>query len=542
MKFNPANGRWEDRLARNWSPAIKFSLPDKDVFSINANANPPTETGSFAGVGTILFNMAVNPVSGRVYVTNGDAHNEVRFEGPGVFGGSTVRGHLHEARITVLDGATVTPRQLNKHINYATVPSPAGTKEASLATPTGMAVTSDGQTLYVAAFGSSAVGVFNTAQLENNTFPPSAANHIPVSGGGPSGLVLDEAARPALRPHALRQRDLGDRHRHEGRGRPPAASTIRSRASVVAGRPFLYDAFLTSSNGEASCSSCHIFGDFDSLAWDLGNPDDVVAPNANPFRVTDPIGMSFVGFHPMKGPMTTQSLRGMANAGPMHWRGDRTGSSSGGSALDEDAAFKAFNVAFGGLLGRSGPLTAGEMQAFTDFILQVTYPPNPIRALNNVDTPEEAAGRNFFMISTPVGRLPELQRLPSPRSRARLLRHRRLLELRVRDAEPEDPAPPQPLSEGRHVRDAERALRQPGRQRQQGRPGAGLRLPPRRQHGHRLPLPRHHGVQPDEPGRLPDPERRRHPERDGRRPAAAADRGLHARPSTATSRRWSASS
>ena len=30
-------------------------------------------------------------------------------------------------------------------------------------------------------------------------------------------------------------------------------------------------------------------------------------------------------FHPMKGPMTTQSLRGMANHGPMHWRGDRTG-------------------------------------------------------------------------------------------------------------------------------------------------------------------------------------------------------------------------
>ena len=27
----------------------------------------------------------------------------------------------------------------------------------------------------------------------------------------------------------------------------------------------------------------------------------------------------------MKGPMTTQTLRGMANHGPMHWRGDRTG-------------------------------------------------------------------------------------------------------------------------------------------------------------------------------------------------------------------------
>ena len=44
--------------------------------------------------------------------------------------------------------------------------------------------------------------------------------------------------------------------------------------SIVDGRPFLYDAGrLTSGNGEASCASCHIFGDFDGLAWNLGDPD-----------------------------------------------------------------------------------------------------------------------------------------------------------------------------------------------------------------------------------------------------------------------------
>ena len=88
----------------------------------------------------------------------------------------------------------------------------------------------------------------------------------------------------------------------------------------------------------------------------------------------------------MKGPMTTQSLRGMANHGPMHWRGDRTGGNDASSsqpdsgAFDEDAGFKKFNGAFVGLLGRTTQLTPSEMQAFTDFILQVTYPPNPVRA------------------------------------------------------------------------------------------------------------------------------------------------------------------
>ena len=62
----------------------------------------------------------------------------------------------------------------------------------------------------------------------------------------------------------------------------------------------------------------------------------------------------------MKGPMTTQSLRGMANHGPMHWRGDRTGGNDrdpsaqpDSGTFDEDAAFKKFNVGVPGLLGRS---------------------------------------------------------------------------------------------------------------------------------------------------------------------------------------------
>ena len=67
-------------------------------------------------------------------------------------------------------------------------------KNHSLATPLDMAVSRDGKTLYLAAFGSSKIGVFDTTALRNNTFDPRqiSANYIPVSGGGPSGLVLDE--------------------------------------------------------------------------------------------------------------------------------------------------------------------------------------------------------------------------------------------------------------------------------------------------------------------------------------------------------------
>src|ERR1044071_9999605 len=81
-------------------------------------------------------------------------------------------------------------------------------------------------------------------------------------------------------------------------------------------------------------------------------------------------------FHPMKGPMTTQSLRGMLNAGPMHWRGDRTGGNDAPTAqpdsgtFDERAAFEKFQAGFTDLLGRDAPIPARDMSAFTDFILQ----------------------------------------------------------------------------------------------------------------------------------------------------------------------------
>ena len=101
--------------------------------------------------------------------------------------------------------------------------------------------------------------------------------------------------------------------------------------------------------------------------------------------------------------MTTQSLRGMDNHGPMHWRGDRTGGNDvvfqtqpSGGAFSEDAAFKKFNPAFEGLIGRSELLTDDEMQTFTSFILEVMYPPSPIRNLDSSMTAAQLAGRNFY--------------------------------------------------------------------------------------------------------------------------------------------------
>jgi len=70
----------------------------------------------------------------------------------------------------------------------------------------------------------------------------------------------------------------------------------------------------------------------------------------------------------MKGPMTTQTLRGLVNVEPYHWRGDKP-------------AFSAFNGAFASLLGGQ-QLSSADMTAFTNFVNTIAYMPNPNQNLD----------------------------------------------------------------------------------------------------------------------------------------------------------------
>ena len=167
-------------------------------------------------------------------------------------------------------------------------------------------------------------------------------------------------------------------------------------AVVKDGRPFLYDAEISSSNGTSSCSSCHIFGDMDALAWDLGNPDEEMVDNLLETSPGNILPRKETQFHPLKGPMTTQTFRGMVDSGPMHWRGDRQGLDTVIGETQEEAAFKEFRGAFVGLVGRQTQLTETDLDAFTDFALTITSRPNPIRNLDNSLTPNQQAGRDLY--------------------------------------------------------------------------------------------------------------------------------------------------
>ncbi|HEX5059946.1 MAG TPA: hypothetical protein VFV99_11335 [Kofleriaceae bacterium] len=425
------NGHWVDAYGTVFDPFVKIKLPDQDVFAIDATANPPRAiaTGVYPHVGTTLFNMAVNPQSGKVYVTNTDAHNDVRFEGhtPGF---TSVRGHIADSRITVIDPAagTVSPYDLNPHVDYTSEGTP-GEKALSVAAPQDVVVSADGSTLYTVAQGSSKLAIYRTVDLEAGNVAPSLTSQVALTGGGPTGVALDEANH---RAYVLTRFDnsisIVDLAQRAEVGKVGLFNP--EPESVVVGRKYLYDANLTSQHGVTSCASCHIGGDKDELAWDLGNPGgaplsitklgDVFAISPQAIIAALPQTAPVFDFnHPVKGPMTTQSLRGMDNHGAMHWRGDRNGAiqqdgtpfldgngqpvvsaQPNAGIYDEVKAFTSFNVAFPGLIGRAAELSDSDMMEFATFILQASYPPNPIRNLDNSLTAEQQQGRDFYFNHT----------------------------------------------------------------------------------------------------------------------------------------------
>ena len=111
------------RAGRNYGTTVNISLPDLDVFEIDAMAQTPVETAAFGSVGTTLFNMVVNPLNNDIYVSNTDALNHVRFAGDSQRANSSVRGHLVDHRITLIRNGQVQARDINKHLDF-NKPSP----------------------------------------------------------------------------------------------------------------------------------------------------------------------------------------------------------------------------------------------------------------------------------------------------------------------------------------------------------------------------------------------------------------------------------
>jgi YVTN family beta-propeller protein len=372
VKFNPSNSRWEDEVGGNWSSKVNFTLPDQDVFVIDADAATPSVIRTVSRVGTALFGVAVQPSTGLLFVPNTEARNQVRFE-------PNLRGHLVQTRVSIVNSTSgaVTPVDLNGHISYATTPGPPSEVALSLAQPGTGVFNAAGSVFYTPALGSGKVGVLNGS---------GAVTARITVGPGPSGVALKESVNRLYVlnsfDNTISTVDTTSNTQVATIGVTGASRFDPSPDVVRNGRRFLYDAALTSGHGDNSCSTCHLFSNFDNIAWDLGDPQGAFVAFTN--QTFAPLGPSTSGFDPMKGPMTTQTLRGLKNLDPFHWRGDR-------------ANFQAFNPAFMNLLGRGSQLSTADMNLFTDFIDTVNFPPNPFRNADDtmpatIQVPSQSGG------------------------------------------------------------------------------------------------------------------------------------------------------
>lgn len=355
-----AGGRWMDDNQGDWTQFISgtnstlpdrdgllgrpagWDIPDRDLAMIDTATHAITYA---SGLMNLCMAAGVNPVSGTIAVVGTDATNERRFE-------PNLRGTFIRVEVALVDpaGGPKVIRDLNPHLNYAQPSVSLALRNRSIGDPRGIVWNAAGNRAYIAGMGS-----------RNLVMIDGAGNRVDTQalevGEGPVGLALDEGRG---RLYVL------NRFSSEVVVVNLATFTVTNRvslfdptpSSIKLGRKHLYDTRGTSGLGQLSCASCHVDGRTDRLAWDLGNP----AAN----------GLSPSGeyFHPMKGPLMTQTLQDIIGHEPLHWRGDRAG-------IEE------FNGTFTNLMAMDQLLTTNEMQQFKAFLATIYFPPNRFRNFDN---------------------------------------------------------------------------------------------------------------------------------------------------------------
>ncbi len=376
---------------------VTWNVLDHDVAEINTSTL--TIDRWISDVGTHLFDLALHP-DGSLWCANSDSLNLTRFEPD--LNGDFVRHRL--SRIS-LPGAALNHYDLNPGIVRATTPHPPSIALA-LAAPSAMLFRGDGLRAWVAMFQSDRIAEIDPADgsvlRRIDVRPPGAG---PEAMRGPRGLalgpdrlyVLNKISDTLTTVNPANGMLLSE---------IPLGSIDPMPPNIRAGRGVLYDARL-SGNGTLSCATCHLDADRDGLAWDLGDPGgEMISIPAADLSLHERTVFNRT-LHPMKGPLTTQTLRGLAStdAAPLdptdgtplpaaaivtkfHWRGDKP-------------SIQSFNSIFPNLMGGL-PQSASSMDRLAEYLRSIIHPPNPNLRLDRslrTDLPQGDAvnGRGVFL-------------------------------------------------------------------------------------------------------------------------------------------------
>jgi len=413
--------KWKDDNGADWTRYISgdraaesgriagWDMLDNDIAILSLNDLGDTYATRQMNICMAIGVKPYGEDAGNVYMVGTDATNEIRFE-PNLTG-TFVRVMLS---ITKPDGTPVRLIDLNKfHLDaaqggeglaYSDGSVSPEQRAKSIGDPRGIAFTPDGSNVYISGMGSN-----NVISIDTSNNARHSVGHTIEVGHGPTGIVhhgtLDRLYVLNKFGASISVIDT------KIAGSETVSQTLKfydpTPGFINVGRVHFYGTHENSGLGQISCASCHIDGRMDRLSWDLGNPaaitdgnndfpnpvdaffadirgfDDglIVAPKVDPnpndaintllgFQSFISTEASFKKFHPMKGPMTTQTLQDIIGKEPHHWRGDKDG-------IEE------FAGAWTELQGADFVLNETHMQQFEDFLSTIHFPPNPFRLLDN---------------------------------------------------------------------------------------------------------------------------------------------------------------
>ena len=377
-------------------------IPDRDLYVFDTTTDELVEVVDT--LGTLLYGIAVDS-AGRVFVTHTEARNDANGKaGTEKHGLAELENRAFLNRITrvACEGGCGTP----EFFELEPLPPDDPPVGEALATPFGITVSGDDQTLVVTAAASSRLFTVDAetgdvlGRVDVGSMPRGVALETTAAGAPSRAWVLN-----ALE-NSVSLVDVSDT------AAPTVQGTLAledpSDPELKRGR-IAFNTAEASSTRTFSCASCHPDGHTDQLLWVLDTP------------------MCDVGCDQIQ-PRLVQDIRGLRGSAPYHWDGI-PGDPYGGINTSSIQTFVEPNcdidvpesctlhVAEGALKttmcdlencdtndeGKPGRLSGEERAAMAKYLLSVPYPPAPERPYTNVPTATAREGIRRFHFEKQCG-------------------------------------------------------------------------------------------------------------------------------------------